>query len=410
MNKPEIYKKDQKYNIIYSDQDGKDNEFEFIPDEDMSKPKMIMKCKEANKNFVKLKEIKKLEEGVHKMEETKKFNTLADIIEDRYEKGLNGLDVGDNTIDMMVYFDYDPEEVANSADSYSKCLDTIARGCKVISYEDDYAVIDFYNYVIDHLNAFTNNFTINIDPADGEDNETIAVNIVEGILPGLFSGYTNDHTYNSLDTDLLMGVQKKEESFESNKKFSAGEILAIIDRYINSDDVSDLFDKMGITQEIYEGDEEIPEGKIQDIIEIGLEWLFDHLQPEDYKRVLKDDLEMTDEEMEKYGVELEESKKIEENENTFKLEINNEFFLNDNLIWDEHIGDRAIGIGLSQLESIKEAEDQSGVTVDENIKKYLEEYPANLFVVEGQIPDIKVTLLGDQSGNPVKIDNLRVNG
>ena len=54
MNKPEIYKKDQKYNIIYSDQDGKDNEFEFIPDEDMSKPKMIMKCKEANKNFVKL--------------------------------------------------------------------------------------------------------------------------------------------------------------------------------------------------------------------------------------------------------------------------------------------------------------------------------------------------------------------
>lgn len=511
MNKPEIYKKDQKYNIIYSDQDGKDHEFKFTPEEDMTKPKMIMKCKETNEDFVKVKEIKKLEEGVHKMEETKKLETLADIIEDRYKKGLDGLDVGDNTIDMIVYFDYNPEDVTNSADTYSKCLDTIATGTKVVNYDEEeaYAVVDFYNYVIDHLNAFTNNFTINIDPADGEDNETIAANIVEGILPGLFSGYTNDHTYNSLDTDLLMGVQKKEvkkesfesgnktfelkldirnladddeegplsdeaitaatsdefaqkfgkalanelsktnleytdegnitlfngqvsgkycfgyegvislgeskgkkeESFEDNKKFSAGEILAIIDNYIHSDDIPNLFDKMGITQEIYEGDEDIPDGKIQDIIEVGLQWLFDHLQPEDYKRVLKNDLEMTDEEMEKYGVELNESKKIEEdNENLFKPEVNNIYFLDNNLIWDQRIGDLAIGIGLSQLESIKEAEDQSGVTVDENIKKYLEEHPANLFIVEGQIPNIKVTLLGDQSGNPVKIDNLRVGG
>ena len=570
----DVYKKDQKYNIIYADKDGKDNEFKFTPEEDMSKPEMIMKCKEANKNFVKLKEIKKLEEGVRKMEETKKFETLADIIEDRYEKGLEGLDVGDNTIDMIVYFDYNPEDVTNSADTYSKCLDTIATGTKVVNYDEEgaYAVVDFYNYVIDHLNAFTNNFTINIDPADGEDNETIAANIVEGILPGLISGYTDDHTYNSLDTDLLMGVQKKEEgifhkeyvvhgsiggsqgyigndiekgednlyknaddgkkfdsekeareaakrietefnanevsvlplkkalkydkkeeSFEDSKKFMAGEILAIIDRYIHTSDLENLFKDMDIDQSIYEGDKEIPEGKIQDIVEVGLQWLFDHLQPEDYKRVLKNELEMTDEEMEKYGVELEESKKIQEsnelpitksfatreeaeqyaednhiqtcefhefktgvvliydpnrsenqkdyteeqgekerqewlnkvnkesglkeskkieedNENTFKPEVNNKYFLNNNLIWDERIGDLAIGIGASQLESIKEAEDQSGVTVDENIKKYLEEHPANLFIVEGQIPDIKVTLLGDQSGNPVKIDNLRVGG
>lgn len=493
MNKPEIYKKDQKYNIIYADKDGKDNEFKFTPKEDMSKPEMIMKCKEANKNFVKLKEIKKLEEGVHKMkksykdfkkikkeannkflnlaqyfwdecseyfenayyendsyeefneelsndgtlmeefaeqdivsdkdidklikeiyemaqelleknkemiqeasEENNEINTLADIIEDRYKKGLEGLDVGDNTIDMIVYFDYNPEDVTNSADTYSKCLDTIATGTKVVNYDEEgaYAVVDFYNYVIDHLNAFTSNFTINIDPADGEDNETIAANIVEGILPGLFSGYTDDHTYNSLDTDLLIGVQKKEEgifhkeyvvhgsiggsqgyigndiekgednlyksandgkkfnsekearevakrietefnanevsvlplkkalkydkkeeSFEDNKKFMAGEILAIIDRYIHTSDLKNLFKDMDIDQSIYEGDKDIPEGKIQDIVEIGLQWLFDHLQPEDYKRVLKDELEMTDEEMEKYGVELEESKKIEEGSN-----------------------------------------------------------------------------------------------
>ena len=303
MNKPEIYKKDHKYNIIFSDQDGKDNEFEFIPDEDMSKPKMIMKCKEANKNFVKLKEIKKLEEGVHKMEENQNINTLADLIKSRDGEGL---DIGDNTIDMIVYFEYDEE----SDDSFDKCLKTIAEGTKVINVQGDYAIVDFYNYVIDHLNAFTNNFTINIDPADGEDNETIAANIVEGILPGLISGYTNDHTYNSLDTDLLMGVQKKEESFEDSKKFMAGEILAIIDNYINSEDILNLFNRMGITQEIYEGDEEIPEGKIQDIIEIGLQWLFDHLRDEDYRRILKDELEMTDAEMEKYGVELDESKEV----------------------------------------------------------------------------------------------------
>ena len=403
MNKPEIYKKDHKYNIIFSDQDGKDNEFEFIPDEDMSKPKMIMKCKEANKNFVKLKEIKKLEEGVHKMEENQNINTLADLIKSRDGEGL---DIGDNTIDMIVYFEYDEE----SDDSFDKCLKTIAEGTKVINIQGDYAVVDLYSYVIDHLNAFTANFNLVIDPADGEDNETIASNIVEGILPGLFSGYTNDSTYSSLNS-ALEGGQKKEESFEDSKKFMAGEILAIIDRYINTSDLENLFKNMGIDQSIYEGDQDIPDGKIQDIVEIGLQWLFDHLQPEDYKRVLKDELEMTDEEMEKYGVELEESKKIEEdNENSFKPEVNNKYFLNNNLIWDERIGDLAIGIGASQIESIKEAEDQSGVTVDENIKKYLEEHPANLFIVEGQIPNIKVTLLGDQSGNPAKIDNLRVNG
>lgn len=377
MNKPEIYKKDQKYNIIYSDQDGKDNKFEFIPDEDMSKPKMIMKCKEANKNFVKLKEIKKLEEGVHKMEANQNINTLADLIKSRDGEGL---DIGDNTIDMIVYFEYDEE----SNDSFDKCLKTIAEGTKVINVQGDYAVVDLYKYVIDHLNAFTANFNLVIDPADGEDNETIASNIVEGILPGLFSGYTNDSTYNSLNS-ALEGVQKKEEtikdtdfiiyrstvegplyisgptntsfnkeeaikypteqealdalheyidevvdpdaiyfkvarlneclkikeeSFEDNKKFMAGEILGLIDNYIDSDDIPRLFEKMGITQEIYEGDKDIPDGKIQDIIEIGLEWLFDHLQEEDYKRILKNELEMTDEEMELYGVELEESKEM----------------------------------------------------------------------------------------------------
>jgi len=523
----DIYKKDQKYNIIYSDQDGKDNEFEFTPKEDMSKPEMIMKCKEANKNFIKLKEIKKLEEGVHKMEENKEIKTLADLILDRHQKGLDGLDIGDNTIDMIVYFDYDE----NSNDSFDKCLATIAKGTKIIRADEDYAVVDLFSYVKDHLDAF--NIVLNIE---GETEDDKAADVVENNLEGLFSGYTNDTVYNTLNS-ALEGVQKKdeglfhkeyvvygsiggsqgyignniekgednlyksandgkkfdseeeareaaerieiefnanevsvlplkkalkydkkEESFEDSKKFMAGEILAIIDRYIHTSDLENLFKEMDIDQSIYEGDQDIPDGKIQDIVEIGLQWLFDHLQPEDYKRVLKNDLEMTDEEMEKYGVELDESKKVEEGqinystqlkelveraqyemgldefynflkfakgvidkklndnepvnkiEEDVKFKVNDNYFLNDNLIWDQRIGDLAIGIGLSQLENIKDAEDQSGVTVDENIKKYLEEHPANLFIVEGQVPNIKVTLLGDQSGNPTKIDNLRVNG
>jgi len=442
----DIYKKDQKYNIIYSDQDGKDNEFEFTPKEDMSKPEMIMKCKEANKNFIKLKEIKKLEEGVHKMEENKEIKTLADLILDRHQKGLDGLDIGDNTIDMIVYFDYDE----NSNDSFDKCLATIAKGTKIIRADEDYAVVDLFSYVKDHLDAF--DIVLNIE---GETEDDKAADVVENNLEGLFSGYTNDTVYNTLNKNLKGTIQ---ESFEDSKKFMAGEILAIIDRYIHTSDLENLFKEMDIDQSIYEGDQDIPDGKIQDIVEIGLQWLFDHLQPEDYKRVLKNDLEMTDEEMEKYGVELEESKKVEEGqinystqlkelveraqyemgldefynflkfakgiidkklndnepvnkiEEDVKFKVNDNYFLNNNLIWDQRTGDLAIGIGASQIESIKEAEDQSGVTVDENIKKYLEEHPANLFIVEGQVPNIKVTLLGDQSGNPTKIDNLRVNG
>lgn len=386
MNKPEIYKKDQKYNIIYSDQDGKDNEYKFTPEEDMSKPEMIMKCKEANKNFIKLKEIKKLEEGVHKMEETKKLETLADIIKDRYEKGLDGLDVGDNTIDMIVYFDYNPEDLDNSADTFTKCLDTIATGTKVVNYDEEgaYAVVDFYNYVIDHLNAFTNNFTINIDPADGEDNETIAANIVEGILPGLISGYTNDHTYNSLDTDLLMRVQKKEESFEDSKKFMAGEILAIIDRYIHTSDLENLFKDMDIDQSIYEGDQDIPDGKIQDIVEIGLQWLFDHLQPEDYKRVLKNDLEMTDEEMEKYGVELDESKKIKTE--SFEPQESDKYIFDPeyNIIMEDG-NSRGIGKGADILRCLENLEknEYEGEEFSKEIKEYLKNHPNDLFDVEG---------------------------
>ena len=101
-------------------------------------------------------------------------------------------------------------------------------------------------------------------------------------------------------------------------------------------------------------------------------------------------------------------KLIKENIGTDKIKTDNQYVLSDNLIWDERIGDCAIGTGLAQLEGIKEAEDQSGENVDEDIKNYLEEHPTNLFVVQGQIPYIKVTLLGDTSGNPVKIDDLRI--
>ena len=64
---PEIYNKGQIYNITYINKDGEEKEYKFTPEEDITKPKIIMKCKEDNKDFIKLKEIKKLEEGAYKM-------------------------------------------------------------------------------------------------------------------------------------------------------------------------------------------------------------------------------------------------------------------------------------------------------------------------------------------------------
>ena len=199
---PEIYKKDQKYNLIYINNEGKEKEYQIIPEEDMTKPKIIMKCKEDNKDFIKLKEVKKLEEGDNNMEENN-INTLADIIKLR---GGEGLDIGDSTIDMIVYFEYD----GDSNDAYDKCLAEIAKNVKVERLDDEYAVVDLYNYVKEHLSAFEEIF----DLAGNDEDEEVA-NMVED-LEGVFSGFLGDTAYNDLYNALTKKVENKIE--EANKK------------------------------------------------------------------------------------------------------------------------------------------------------------------------------------------------
>ena len=51
-----MYSKDTKYNVKYVTKDGKEETKQITPEEDMSKPQMIMKLKEEDKNFFKLLE------------------------------------------------------------------------------------------------------------------------------------------------------------------------------------------------------------------------------------------------------------------------------------------------------------------------------------------------------------------
>ena len=51
-----MYNKNTEYNVKYVTKDGKEETKQITPENDMTKPQMIMKLKEEDKNFFKLLE------------------------------------------------------------------------------------------------------------------------------------------------------------------------------------------------------------------------------------------------------------------------------------------------------------------------------------------------------------------
>lgn len=250
-----MYDKNKEYDIRYVDLDGKEQLKQITPTEDMSKPQMIMKLKEEDKNFFKLleseKEENKVEEKECILEDVDRkptvwqwgANELDNIInaakkelegDDLYEflqgmvdtiKGaaedseleveskkieesstnkklfdylketdFEDVDVTDNEIDMMVAFCLDIEDA--DSDPFSTYLSILAKDLNVINAGEGIVTVDLTRHVTDNFDLYEELFDCN-----GDSKEEEIADMVEK-MSGVISGYTSDEVYSKLVSSL----------------------------------------------------------------------------------------------------------------------------------------------------------------------------------------------------------------
>ena len=265
-----MYSKDTKYNVKYVTKDGKEETKQITPEEDMSKPQMIMKLKEEDKNFFKLienveyitpEELKKLHKDYKstvgdiirfskyrgqdpekvrqkykdlgydetdpmivtsdgkggtilkpvkvKKEENKMSKTLFDYLE---EHSFEGVDIRDTVYDMTCWFEFTLEDA--DSDPFDMFMSKLAKSLH-IDFEDvnKTVVVDLTNWVTKNYNKLEEIFDLS-----GEDKESNIEEIVGSIMPGLLSGYTTNSVYKELADNMIVEskevVEENEDEFE----------------------------------------------------------------------------------------------------------------------------------------------------------------------------------------------------
>lgn len=265
-----MYSKDTKYDVKYVTKDGKEETKQIIPEEDMSKPQMIMKLKEEDKNFFKLienveyitpEELKKLHKDYKstvgdiikfskyrgqdpeevrqrykdlgydetdpmivtsdgkggtilkpvkvKKEENKMSKTLFDYLE---EHSFEGVDIQDTVYDMTCWFEFTIEDA--DRDPFDMFMSKLAKSLH-IDFEDvnKTVVVDLTNWVTKNYDKLEEIFDLS-----GEDKESNIEEIVGSIMPGLLSGYTTNSVYKELADTMIVEskevVEENEDEFE----------------------------------------------------------------------------------------------------------------------------------------------------------------------------------------------------
>ena len=265
-----MYNKDTKYNVKYVTKDGKEETKQITPEEDMSKPQMIMKLKEEDKNFFKLienveyitpEELKKLHKDYKstvgdiikfskyrgqdpeevrqrykdlgydetdpmivtsdgkggtilkpvkvKKEESKMSKTLFDYLE---EHSFEGVDRQDTVYDMTCWFEFTIEDA--DSDPFDMFMSKLAKSLH-IDFEDvnKTVVVDLTNWVTKNYDELEEIFDLS-----GEDKESNIEEIVGSIMPGLLSGYTTNSVYKELADNMIVEskevVEENEDEFE----------------------------------------------------------------------------------------------------------------------------------------------------------------------------------------------------
>lgn len=255
-----MYSKDTKYDVKYVTKDGKEETKQITPAEDMSKPQMIMKLKEEDKNFFKLledfeyitpEELKKLHKDYKstvgdiirfskyrgedpeevrqrykdlgydetdpmivtsdgkggtilkpvkvKKEESKMSKTLFDYLE---EHSFEGVDIQDTVYDMTCWFEFTIEDA--DRDPFDMFMSKLAKSLH-IDFEDvnKTVVVDLTNWVTKNYDKLEEIFDLS-----GEDKESNIEEIVGSIMPGVLSGYTTDSVYKELADNMIAESKK----------------------------------------------------------------------------------------------------------------------------------------------------------------------------------------------------------
>lgn len=270
-----MYNKNTKYDVKYVTKDGKEETKQITPEEDMSKPQMIMKLKEEDKNFFKLledfeyitpEELKKLHKDYKstvgdiirfskyrgqdpeevrqrykdlgydetdpmivtsdgkggtilkpvkvKKEENKMSKTLFDYLE---EHSFEGVDIQDTVYDMTCWFEFTIEDA--DSDPFDMFMSKLAKSLH-IDFEDvnKTVVVDLTNWVTKNYDKLEEIFDLS-----GEDKESNIEEIVGSIMPGLLSGYTTNSVYKELADNMI--VESKEVVKEDEDEFEELENL-----------------------------------------------------------------------------------------------------------------------------------------------------------------------------------------
>lgn len=270
-----MYSKDTTYDVKYVTKDGKEETKQITPTEDMSKPQMIMKLKEEDKNFFKLienveyitpEELKKLHKDYKstvgdiikfskykgqdpeevrqrykdlgydetdpmivtsdgkggtilkpvkvKKEENKMSKTLFDYLE---EHSFEGVDIQDTVYDMTCWFEFTIEDA--NRDPFDMFMSKLAKSLH-IDFEDvnKTVVVDLTNWVTKNYDKLEEIFDLS-----GEDKESNIEEIVGSIMPGLLSGYTTNSVYKELADNMI--VESKEVVKEDEDEFEELENL-----------------------------------------------------------------------------------------------------------------------------------------------------------------------------------------
>lgn len=261
-----MYNKNTEYNVKYVTKDGKEETKQITPEEDMSKPQMIIKLKEEDKNFFKLledfeyitpEELKKLHKDYKstvgdiirfskyrgedpeevrqrykdlgydetdpmivtsdgkggtilkpvkvKKEESKMSKTLFDYLE---EHSFEGVDIQDTVYDMTCWFEFTIEDA--DSDPFDMFMSKLAKSLH-IDFEDvnKTVVVDLTNWVTKNYDKLEEIFDLS-----GEDKESNIEEIVGSIMPGLLSGYTTNSVYKELADNMIVESKEDEDEFE----------------------------------------------------------------------------------------------------------------------------------------------------------------------------------------------------
>lgn len=151
-----------------------------------------------------LLENKKEEGCTKKVEESNAGKSLYDWLEEK--KFDASIDVVDNEHDMMVAFDFNPEEA--DKDPFDSYMAMLARQLKVLDDGNDIITVNMTDYVTRNFDLLDALFDVNADSKEDE-----IAQLVCDIMPSVMSGYTTDSIY----TELLNSSKKVE-----SKKLTEG--------------------------------------------------------------------------------------------------------------------------------------------------------------------------------------------